>query len=217
MRKTTAIEVRPKRLVLALSVSVAAGTALAVTFARTSAALAAEGTLYLAARPGRVVILDEATFEKVGEVPLPKTGPGPSYPLQLSQDRKRFLSYSGNLEDIEVVDIASRKVVQTIRLSEGNKKVRFDGYEGGGETARFLALPVRAATKLVDRFEIGPKTIVEYDLEKKKVGRTVPWPKASNGCGCSTRVAARSWWLRSTGHPDARRERPEPASRGRPS
>jgi hypothetical protein len=124
-----------------------------------------------------VVILDEATFEKVGEVPLPKTGPGPSYPLQLSQDRKRFLSYSGNLEDIEVVDIASRKVVQTIRLSEGNKKVRFDGYEGGGETARFLALPVRAATKLVDRFEIGPKTILEYDLDKKRPGRTVPWPK----------------------------------------
>ena len=37
---------------------------------------------------------------------------------------------------------------------------------------------MRAATKLVDRFEIGPKTIVEYDLEKRKLtGRTVPWPK----------------------------------------
>ncbi len=131
----------------------------------------------MTARPGRVMILDEATFKPIGEVPLPKAAPGPSYPLQLSRDRKRFYSYSSNLEDIEVVDIASRKIVQTIRLSEGNKKVRFDAYEGGGESARFLALAVRAATKLVDRFEIGPKTLVEYDLEKKKLGRTLPWPK----------------------------------------
>ncbi len=134
------------------------------------------GTLYLAARPGQVLILDEATFKTLGAIPLPKAAPGPSYPLQLSQDRKRFLSYSGNLEDIEIVDIASRKVVDSIRLSEGNRKVRFDGYDGGGESARFLALAVRAATKLVDRFEIGPKVLLEYDLEQKKPGRAFPWP-----------------------------------------
>jgi hypothetical protein len=135
------------------------------------------GTLYLAARPGQILILDEATFRPLGSIPLPKTAPGPSYPLQLTQDRKRFLSYSGNLEDIEVVDIASRKVVDQVRLSEGNRKVRFDGYDGGGESTRYLALAVRAATKLVDRFEIGPKTLLEYDLQQRKAGRTIPWPR----------------------------------------
>lgn len=172
------LAVRFPKPLLALFVVAAAGTAVSVASARASAATAAEGILYVGARPGRLVILDEATFKPVAEVPLPTTAPGPSYFLQLSQDRRRFLSFSTSLEDIEVVDIASRKIVQTIRLSEGNKKVRFDGYVGGGETARFLALPARAYTKLVDRFEIGPKAIVEYDLEKKKLtGRTVPWPK----------------------------------------
>jgi len=147
------------------------------------------GTLYLAARPGQVVILDEATFEVRGRVPLPKAAPGPSYPLQLSQDRKRFLSYSGNLEDIEVVDIASRKVVSSIRLSEGNKKVRFDGYDGGAESTRFLALAVRSATKLVDRFEISPKTLLEYDLQKGQPGRVIPWPKGEERENVSARYS----------------------------
>jgi len=130
----------------------------------------------MAARPGRVLIADEATFKITGEIALPKAAPGPSYPLQLSEDRKRFYSYSGNLEDIEIVDIAARKVVDTIRLSAGNQKVRFDGYDGGGDGGRVLILPVRAATKLVDRFEIGPKSLVEWDLAARKVGRTLPWP-----------------------------------------
>lgn len=135
------------------------------------------GTLYMSARPGRVVIAEEATFRVIGEIPLPKARPNVSYPLQLSQDRKRFLSWSPNLEEVEIVDISQRRVVADVSLSEGNKKVRFDGYQGGAEHARFLALATRTATKLVDRFEVGPKTLVEYDLEQHKLGRVIPWPK----------------------------------------
>ena len=136
------------------------------------------GTLYMTARPGRVIIVDEATFRITGEIPLPQARPGPSNPLQLSEDKKRFYSMAGNLEDIEIVDIASRRVTSTLRLSEGNKKVRISGYDGIGEHAgRVLAMAVRPATKLIDRFEIGPKTMVEYDLLQHKVGRTIPWPK----------------------------------------
>jgi hypothetical protein len=134
------------------------------------------GTLYMTARPGRILIADEATFRTNGEIPLPKAQPGISYPLQLSQDKKRFLSFGVNLEEIEIVDIAARRVVDTVRLSEGSKKVRILN-EGCGEHARFLALAVRPATKLIDRFEVGPKALVEYDLEKHQLGRTIPWPK----------------------------------------
>jgi len=134
------------------------------------------GTLYMSARPGRILIADESTFRITGEIPLPKAQPGISYPLQLSQDRKRFLSFGVSLEDIEIVDVALRRVVDTVRLSEGNKKVRILN-EGCGEHAPFLALAIRPTTKLVDRFEVGPKTLVEYDLEKRQLGRTIPWPK----------------------------------------
>jgi hypothetical protein len=33
-----------------------------------------------------------------------------------------------------------------------------------------------SATKLVDRFEIGAPTLVQYDLKEHKISRTVPWP-----------------------------------------
>jgi hypothetical protein len=109
---------------------------------------------------------------------LPRAAPGPSYPLQLSEDKKRFYSIASNLEDIEVVDIASRRVTDMMRLSEGNTKVRLGAYDGIGEYGgRTLAMATRSATKLVDRFEIGPNTMVEYDLAQHKVARTIPWPK----------------------------------------
>ena len=156
----------------------------AATFLAATAPLAAQdtvsggnGTLYLAARPGRILIVDEATFRVTGEIPLAKSRPGMSYPLQLSQDRKRLLSYGLNLEDIEIVDIATRRVVDTLTLSEGNNKVRLDCYDSCGEHGTRLAFGTRPAKKLVDRFEIGPRALVEYDLEKKRVGRTIPWPK----------------------------------------
>ena len=33
-----------------------------------------------------------------------------------------------------------------------------------------------SATKLIDRFEIGPPTLVQYDLKEHKIVRTIPWP-----------------------------------------
>ena len=136
------------------------------------------GTLYMAARPGRVLIVDEATFKITGEIPLPRARPGISYPLQLSADKKRFYSMAMNMEEIEIVDIASRKVTSTVTLSEGNKKMRLGAYDGVGESGgRVLAVGARGATKLVDRFEIGPNTLYEYDLVQHKVARTIPWPK----------------------------------------
>ncbi len=33
------------------------------------------------------------------------------------------------------------------------------------------------ATKLIDRFEIGSPTLVQYDLKDHKIIRTIPWPK----------------------------------------
>jgi hypothetical protein len=136
------------------------------------------GTLFLSARPGRILIAEEGTFKITGEIPLPKARPGLPYPLVLSDDRTLFFSFGINLEDVEVVDIATRKVVSTFSLSEGNTKVRIEAYGGVGNWGgRFLVLPARTATKLVDRFEIGPKKLLEYDLEQKKVARTIPWPK----------------------------------------
>jgi hypothetical protein len=39
-----------------------------------------------------------------------------------------------------------------------------------------VVMLVKSATKLADRFEIGPSTLLQYDLATHSVTRTIPWP-----------------------------------------
>lgn len=131
------------------------------------------GTLYVGTYAGKVEILDEATEKVTGEIPLqtgiPRT-------LQLSQDRTRFHVLDATFQQIEIVDIASRKTLNKFNISEGNKRVRIRGFQAD-PTNKFVVALTRTATKLTDRFEIGPSTFVQYDLATGKVTRTIPWPK----------------------------------------
>lgn len=131
------------------------------------------GTLYLGGRPNKIFILDEATEKVTGEILL-KTGTPAG--MTLSHDRKRFYIHNIAFEDMEIVDIAQRKVIDSFRLSEGNKKMRIFG-ANADPLNRFLILLVKTATKQVDRFEISPPTLLQYDLAEHKVTRTIPWPK----------------------------------------
>ncbi len=79
------------------------------------------------------------------------------------------------MEKVEIIDIASRKTLDTFTLSEGNKKVRIRSLEPD-PLHRFVMMVTMSATKLVDRFEIGTPTLVQYDLQTHKIVRTIPWP-----------------------------------------
>lgn len=132
-----------------------------------------KGKIYLGGRPGRIFVIDEATEKVVDEIHC-KTGT-PS-DLQLSEDRKRFYLVNVEFEDVEIVDIASRKVIDTFRLSEGKKKIRVFGY-AADPLNRFMILLTKSSEKMPDRFELGPPTLLQYDLKEHKVVRTIPWPK----------------------------------------
>jgi hypothetical protein len=130
------------------------------------------GTLYLGGRPDRIFVIDESTEKVVDEIHcrtgLPTT-------LQLSEDRKRFYALTVSFEDVEIIDVASRKVIDNFRLSEGNKKVRIFSLTAD-PLNRFIILLAKTATKLADRFEASPPTLFQYDLQQHKVVRTIPWP-----------------------------------------
>ena len=130
-------------------------------------------TMYLGARPNRILIIDEATEKVTGFIPT-KTG----YPetMDLSKDHTRFYVYSSTLQDIEIVDIAKKEVIDTFRLSEGNKRVWIRSFEVD-PLHRFAIIHTRAATKLEDHFEIAPNELIQYDLKEHKVMRKIPWPK----------------------------------------
>ena len=131
------------------------------------------GKLYIGGRPGQILILDEATEKVIGEI---KTKTGVPDGLGLSEDKKRFYFMNTLFEDIEIADIASRQVIDTFRLSEGNKKVRIRSFQADPSNSYMIILS-KTATKQPDRWEIGAPILQQYDLKTHKVMRTIPWPK----------------------------------------
>jgi hypothetical protein len=131
------------------------------------------GKLYIGTYRGDIHIYDEAT-EKLEDRIILKTGLPRS--LLPSQDRTRFYVLNSTYEQIEVVDIASRKTLNTFTLSTGNKHMRVISMQAD-PLNRYLILLTRTATKLIDRWEIGPPTLQQFDLASGQVTRTIPWPK----------------------------------------
>jgi hypothetical protein len=159
--------------------------ALAPVFAADTKMTGGNGTLYVGGRPGRIFIIDEASEKVTGEIPLKVGAP---IDLSISQDRKRFYLLNIAFEDVEIVDIASKKVIDTFRLSEGNKKMRIFGVEAD-PLDRYVILTVKSATKQSDRFEIGATTLYQYDLKEHKIIRTIPWPNGDEREGIGMRFS----------------------------
>jgi len=143
------------------------------------------GTIYVGGRPNKIFILDEATEKVTGTIEC-KTGTPTG--LDLSEDRKRFYLHSIDFENVEILDIASRQSIDNFKLSEGNKKTRIFGFDAD-PLNRFIILMVKTATKHVDRFEIGPPTLLQYDLKDHKVMRTIPWPQGQEREGVGMRFS----------------------------
>ncbi len=138
------------------------------------------GTLFMGALPSRIFVIDESTEKITAEIAL-KTG-APRV-VEASYSGKHLYVLNADMEDIEVVDTASRRVVDTFRLSEGDRKVRIWRYHID-PLERFIFLLSRSYTKLVDRFEIGPLTLIQYDLKQHRVVHSIDWPeKAEPECG----------------------------------
>jgi hypothetical protein len=152
-----------------LSLIVAAVCALAAT--DTPALTGGTGTIYLASHGSQIVGVDEATEKVTVQIPL-KTGH--PWAMRLSRDATRFYVQSADQERFEIVDAASRQTLDTFTLSSGNTHVRTLAYDVDPQQ-RVMVLVTRSLTKLVDRFEIGAPTIIQYDLKEHKVIRSVPW------------------------------------------
>jgi hypothetical protein len=131
------------------------------------------GTMYIGTYKGEIEVYDEATEKMVDKIAL-KTGIPRS--LTPSPDRTRFYALNSRFEEIEIIDIATRKTIDSFKLTVGNKHVRVNNLQPDPNN-KFLILMYRTATKLVDRWEIGPPTIQQYDLTTHQFTRTIPWPK----------------------------------------
>ena len=129
------------------------------------------GTIFVGSYAKRMVVIDEATERVTAEIPLVT---GIPWSARRSQDGTRFYIQNADQEHFEVVDIATRKSIDSFTLSEGNRKVRALAFAVDPQH-RIMTLVTRTTTKLIDRFEIGAPTFIQYDLRDHKVVRTLPW------------------------------------------
>lgn len=131
------------------------------------------GTIYIGTYDKKILVVDEATLRVRDSIPI---SVGIPTAMLRSFDRRHFYVADPNQEQIEIVDIATKKSVGRFSLSSGNTRVRIWGLNVDPKE-RFAVLVAKTYTKKPDRFEIGKPTLLRYDLAQHKVTDTIPWPK----------------------------------------
>ena len=132
------------------------------------------GTLIVGSFPDHFSIIDEATSTIVGKIPFKSGIPRRT---TISRDRTRFYTIEADMDKVEILDIAARRTLDVFTLSQGSETVRIKTVEPDPQH-RFVMMVIRSATKLIDRFEIGPSRLVQYDLATHAITRTIPWPNS---------------------------------------
>ncbi len=129
-------------------------------------------TMYVGTYEHAIMVIDEATMAVVDRI---EATAGIPRNLQLTRDRQRLYSTSADFEYIEIFDVASRESIDVHSLSHDNSKVRI-WRVAIHPSEEYLILHTSTDTKLIDRFEIGPPVLQQYNLETREVMRDIPWP-----------------------------------------
>ena len=137
-----------------------------------SCALARAGTLFLGAYPNAVLVFDEAKGQIVDRIPLVT---GLPISLRLSQDRKKIYVITNDHSGVEVIDVATRKVINHFTLNTETKRYRLGGGAPDPED-KLLYTTTTEITKLADRYEIGKPKYTVIDVVGQKIARTVDIP-----------------------------------------
>lgn len=141
--------------------------------ARRPAVVAGTGTMYVGTYKGSIEVIDEATEKILGEIPLKAGIPGR---VLFSNDRSKIYVADISYEKIEVVDREKRVSLDVHTLTEGKAKVRIWGIQPD-PFDKYLIMVIKRYTLHDDYWEIGPPTLVQYDMATRKIARTIPWPK----------------------------------------
>ena len=130
------------------------------------------GIIYMGAYDRSILVIDESTLEVVDRI---ETTTGIPISLTLSQNHERIYLRNAEFEEIEIIDVAARKSLDSFTLSRGNSKVRIWGMTVDPQE-EFVILNTMRYTKRIDRWEIDDPVLLKYDLKEKEVTDTIPWP-----------------------------------------
>ncbi len=140
-------------------------------------ALAPGATLFLGAYPDAVIVFDESKGQIVDRIPL-TTGLPTS--LRLSTDKKKIYVTTNDHSGVEVIDVATRKVINHFELNTATRRFRFNGGTPDNDGKLFYTVTTEI-DKQVDRYEIGKPKYTVIDLAQQKIVKTVDIPAEDEG------------------------------------
>ncbi|MBZ5601632.1 MAG: hypothetical protein LAO79_04935 [Acidobacteriia bacterium] len=141
-------------------------------FSLAVAGLASGASLYLGAYPNSVIVFDEAKGQIVDRIPL-STGLPTS--MRLSQDRKKIFVTTNDHSGVEVIDVATRKVINHFVLNTATIHYRFNGGTPDPDGKLLYTVSTQMEKKR-DRYEVGKPKYTVIDLAQQKIARTVDIP-----------------------------------------
>jgi len=136
------------------------------------AVVASAGTLYVPAYPAAVLVFDEAKGEIVDRIPL-VTGTPTS--IRLAPDHKKIYVTTIDHNGIEIIDVATRKVLNHFELNTPTKQYRFRGGSADPE-GKFFYTVTREIDKLPEHFDVAKPKYTVIDLAQQKIVKTVDKP-----------------------------------------
>ena len=141
------------------------------------ATLASAGTLFLPAYPNALLVFDESKGEVVDRIPLTT---GTPRAMRLSQDRKTIYVTTIDHNGIEVVDVATRKVINHFVLNTSTKQFRMRGGAPDPNGKLFYTV-TKEIDKLPDHYEVHDEVHRNRSVRSEdRQDRGHP----SRGCGC---------------------------------
>ena len=137
------------------------------------ASMACAGTLYLPAYPASVLVFDEGKGEVVDRIHL-ETGTPMS--IRLSPDKKLIYVTTIDHNGIEVIDVATRKVINHLQLNTPTKQFRFWGGAPDPNGKYFYTI-TKEIDQQLSQYDVGKPMYTVIDLAEHKIVKTVEVPK----------------------------------------
>lgn len=134
---------------------------------------ASAGTLFLPAYPSNVLVVDEGSGKVTDNIKL-ETGTPAS--IQLSSDHRRIYVTTVDHNGIEVIDVATHKLLSHFVLNTSTKQYRFRGGTPEPQGNLFYTVTTEI-TQLPEHFEVAKPKYTVVDLAQGKIVKRVDIPK----------------------------------------
>jgi len=140
---------------------------------------ATAATLFMGAYPDRILVFDEDSGAITSSLKLET---GLPVGMQSSQDGKQIYVTTITTSGIEVIDTATRRIINRFSLNDGATKYRFWG--GAPDAAgSFFYTVVTRIDKGADKYTVGKPQYAKIDMKQRKIVHTADVEEADERSG----------------------------------